>query len=214
MTPERKNELFDKMLEWIYEHIKAADGLGIFPHPYWVYPQMHVPEDFTEYIYKKKPFDAFEVKGGTKEFRVNGFQAAFYYDMKAKGYDRPVVGSTDSHTSTEYYKDTLKFNNLTGSTIVFAKENSRESLISAIKESYSVAVDTTTNEYYNIVGDFRLIKYASFLIEHYFPLHDLACKAEGYYAKQYLTQDDGRALDVLKSLKGQIPDMQKKYFET
>lgn len=202
------------VLEWIYENIQKGGGLGIFPHPYWVYPQMHVPEDFTEYIYKKKPFDAFEVKGGSKEFRVNGFQSAFYYNMKAKGYDRPVVGSTDSHTSTEYYKESLRFNNLVSSTIVFANENTRESLISAIKESYSVAVDTTTNEYYNLVGDFRLIKYASFLMEHYFPLHDLACKAEGYYAKQYLTQNDQRALSVLKCLKGQIPDMQKKYFET
>lgn len=27
MTPERKNELFDKMLEWIYEHIKDEEEL-------------------------------------------------------------------------------------------------------------------------------------------------------------------------------------------
>ena len=27
MTPERKNELFDKMLEWIYEHIKDEEDL-------------------------------------------------------------------------------------------------------------------------------------------------------------------------------------------
>ena len=199
------------VFEWIYENIQKGGGLGIFPHPYWVYPQMHVPEDFTEFIYKKKPFDAFEVLGGSTSFSINGFQTGFYYDMKAKGYDRPIVGSTDSHTCTEYYKTTLKCNNLTASTIVFAKANTREELIAAIKESYSVAIDTQ-NENYGIVGDFRLMKYASFLMTHYFPLHDRACKAEGYYAKQYLTEKDERSLAVLKSLKGQIPDMQKKYF--
>ena len=206
-----KERMIFASLEWIYENIQKGGGLGIFPHPYWVYPQMHVPEDLTEFIYKKKPFDAFEVIGGSNSFSMNGFQIGFYYDMKAKGFDRPVVGSTDSHTSTEYYRTTLKYNNLTGSTIVFAKANTREELISAIKASYSVAVDTQS-ENYGLVGDFRLMKYASFLMEHYFPLHDRACKAEGYYLKQYLTENDERALAVIKSLKGQIPDMQKKYF--
>lgn len=199
------------IFQWIYENIQKGGGLGIFPHPFWVYPQMHVPEDFTEFIYREKPFDAFEVIGGGSSYAINGFQTGFYYDMKAKGVVRPVVGSTDSHTSTEYYKENLRFNNLTGSTIVFAKANTREELIRAIKESYSVAVDTL-DPHYRLVGDYRLMKYGSFLMEHYFPLHDLACKAEGYYAKQYLTAKDERALNVLKALKGQIPEMQKKYF--
>ena len=201
------------VFEWIYENIQKGGGLGIFPHPYWVYPQMHVPEDFTEFIYREKPFDAFEViGGGGGDYSINGFQTGFYYDMKAKGVVRPIVGSTDSHTSTEYYRETLTSRNLTGSTIVFAKANTREELISSIKESHSVAVDTLDPRY-RLVGDFRLVKYASFLMKHYFPLHDLACKAEGYYAKRYITQGDTRALEVLKALKGQIPEMQKKYFD-
>ena len=200
------------VLEWTYEHVKNGGGLGIFPHPYWLYPQMQLPEDYTEFIYRQKPFDAFEVLGGGTYYQINGFQTGFYYDMKAKGVVRPIVGSTDSHSSTEYYKSTLNFKNLTASTIVFAKENTRLGLIDAIKDSYSVAVDSIDPNY-RLVGDFRFVKYASFLLEHYFPLHDLACNAEGYYAKQYLTTGDNRAKEVLKVLKGQIPDMQKKYFE-
>jgi hypothetical protein len=61
------------------------------------------------------------------------------------------------------------------------------------------------------VGDFRWIKYGSFLMEHYFPLHDLACEAEGYYMNRYLAGDP-RAEVVLRSMKGQISEMQKKYF--
>ena len=167
---------------------------------------MQLPEDYTEFMYEQAPFDAFEVLGGENIFSHNGFQTAFYYEMKQKGIDRPIVGSTDSHGSTEHNRNALLC-----STIVFAHENSRESLIDSIKAKYSVAVDTISTEY-RIVGDFRLIKYASFLMENYFPLHDLACRAEGYYMKQFVN-GDRRAERVLKAMKGQIPEMLKKYFE-
>ena len=135
----------------------------------------------------------------------NGFQTGLYYEMRMKGFDPPVVGSTDSHGSTEHNR-----NALICSTIVFAKENTTEGIISAIKEKYSIAVDTISAEY-RLVGDFRLMRYASFLMENYFPIHDLACKTEGYFMNRYVAKDT-LASEVLKMLKGQIPAMQKKYF--
>lgn len=203
--PYESQRLSYAVLEWIYEHIQANGGLGIFPHPYWLCPVMQLPEDYTEFIYRQGPFDAFEVLGGEKYYAHNGFQTGFYYAMKAKGIDRPVVGSTDSHGSTEHNP-----NALICSTIVFAKKNSREGLIDAVKEKYSVAVDTISKEY-RLVGDFRLMKYASFLMENYFPLHDLACRAEGYYMERYLAGDI-RAEVILQAMRGQIAEMQKKYF--
>ena len=194
------------VLEWTHEHVKAGGGLGIFPHPYWLCQMMQLPEEYTEYIYKKAPFDAFEVLGGENYYQHNGFQTGFYYEMKAKGIDHPVVGSTDSHGSTEHNR-----NALICSTIVFAKKNTAKELISAIKKKYSIAVDTISTEY-RLVGDFRLMKYASFLLENYFPIHDLACKAEGYYMNRYIAGDK-RAEKILRSMKGQIPEMQKKYFD-
>jgi len=201
----RSEQLSFAVLEWIYEQVQAAGGLGIFPHPYWLCQMMQLPEDYTEFIYERAPFDAFEVLGGENIYSHNGFQTAFYYDMKARGVDHPVVGSTDSHGSTEHNR-----NAFICSTIVFAPENTTPAIIDAIKSKYSVAVDTISAEY-RLVGDFRLIKYGSFLMEHYFPLHDLACAAEGYYMKQYVTGDD-RAEGVLAAMKGQIPDMLRKYF--
>ena len=205
---ERENEserLSFAVLEWIYEHMQKNGGLGIFPHPYWLCQMMHLPEDYTKFIYEKAPFDAFEVLGGENYYQHNGFQVGLYYEMKAKGIDHPVVGSTDSHGSTEHNR-----NALICSTIVFAKENSTEGLVKAIKEKYSIAVDTISAEY-RLVGDFRLMKYASFLMENYFPLHDLACRTEGYYMNRYIA-GDSRAEVILKEMKGQIPEMQKKYF--
>ena len=125
--------------------------------------------------------------------------------MRAEGYDVPVVGSTDSHGSTEHNR-----NGDICSTIVFAKANERVALIDAIKEKYSLAVDTISKEY-RLVGDFRLIKYGSFLMENYFPLHDLMCEAEGYYMNRYLA-GDGRARTILEAMKGQQAEMMSKYF--
>ena len=206
---DRENEserLSFAVLEWTYEQIKASGGLGIFPHPYWLCQMMQIPEEYTRYIYKKAPFDAFEVLGGENYYPHNGFQTGLYYEMRAKGIDHPVVGSTDSHGSTEHNR-----NALICSTIVFAKKNTAKEIISAIKKKYSIAVDTISEEY-RLVGDFRLMKYASFLMENYFPIHDLACKAEGYYMNRYIAGDK-RAEKILRSMKGQIPEMQKKYFD-
>ncbi len=193
------------VLQWTYEQIQKSGGLGIYPHPYWICPAMQVPEDYSRFIYEQAPFDAFEVLGGESYYAHNGFQTGFYYEMKAKGFDRAVVGSTDTHGSTEHNPNALLC-----STIVFTKENTREALIDAIKEKYSIAVDTNRCEY-RLVGDFRLMKYASFLMENYFPLHDMACKAEGYYMNRYLAGDD-RAKTILTAMKGQIAQMQEKYF--
>ena len=194
------------VLEWTHEHVRAGGGLGIFPHPYWLCQVMHLPEEYTEYVYRNKPFDAFEVLGGETYYSHNGFQTGLYYEMKQKGFDPPVVGSTDSHGSTEHNSKALIC-----STVVFAKENTRGALIEAIKEKYSVAVDTISTEY-RLVGDFRWLKYGSFLMENYFPLHDLACRAEGYYLNRYFAGDKN-AEAVLMAMKGQIPNMQKKYFD-
>lgn len=193
------------VLEWTYEHVQKGGGLGIYPHPYWICPVMQVPEDYNEFIYEKAPFDAFEVLGGESYFAQNGFQTCFYYEMKAKGINRAIVGSTDAHGSTEHNPNALLC-----STIVFAGENTQQALIEAIKEKYSVAVDTNCCDY-RLVGDLRLMKYASFLMENYFPLHDLACKAEGYYMRCHLAGDE-RAKAVLAAMKGQIRQMQEKYF--
>lgn len=192
-------------LQWIYDQVQQGGGLGIFPHPYWICPVMQLPEDYTRFIYEQKPFDAFEVLGGENYYAHNGFQTGFYYDMKARGFDRPVVGSTDTHGSTEHNR-----NARICSTIVFAPENSCEALIEAIKEKYSIAVDTISQEY-RLVGDFRLMKYAAFLMENYYPLHDRACQAEGYYMNRHLAGDP-MAKPVLDAMKGQIPRMMEKYF--
>lgn len=164
---------------WAFEKIKEADGLSVFAHPYWLEDVWQISEKFTRYMLENHPFDAFEVLGGENYYAQNGFQTVLYYDECLKGRVHPIVGSTDSHSSSAANR-----NWDICSTIVFAKDNTREDIISAVKERLSVAVDTISKEY-RLVGDFRLVKYASFLMERYFPIHDKQAYMDGEMTYQY-----------------------------
>ncbi len=189
---------------WIFNHIKKAEGLGIFCHPYWISNVFQVPETLVEYMMENQPFDAFEVLGGEAYYQQNGFQAARYYDDRAKGRRYPIVGSTDSHSCV--HNDQA----LIASTIVFSPENTRESLVSSIKDMYSVAVDTISREH-RLVGETRFIRYGDFLLREFFPLHDELVFEEGRLMKDYACGDE-TAAEVLKVISGRMKRQREKYF--
>ncbi len=190
--------------KWIFDKIKQANGLGIFAHPYWISDVFQVPETFVEYMMQQQPFDAFEVLGGENYFEQNGFQSIRFYEDRAKGRNYPIVGSTDSHGS---------INNRNGficSTVVFSPENERKAIIDSIKGNYSVAVDSISTEF-RLVGDLRLVRYACFLLNNFFPLHDELCFEEGRAMKDYACGIEG-AEDILKALSGRMKKQREKYF--
>ena len=195
--------------KWIFDEIKKANGLGIFAHPNWIANVFHIPEVFTEYIMQTQPFDAFEVLGGENYYEQNGFQTIKYYEDRAKGRRYPVVGSTDSHNSHESNR-----NALICSTIIFAPECERTSLISAVKDFYSVAVDTISTEF-RLVGESRLVRYGCFLLKNYFPIHDDLCIEEGRLMKQYVTgteAEKAEAKALLTAINGRMKRLREKYF--
>ncbi len=189
--------------KFIFDEIRKANGLGIFCHPYWISNVFQVPETFLDYMMQTQPFDAFEVLGGENYFEHNGFQTIKYYEMTAKGHRYPIVGSTDCHNSTDMDRFPCK-------TIVFSRRNERKDLISSIKDFYSVAVDTISAEY-RVVGELRLVKYATFLLQNYFPLHDDLCFEEGRAMKAYVAGEKG-AKETLEFLHGRCEKLLKKYF--
>ncbi len=197
-------------MKWVFQQIRAADGLGIFVHPNWITNNtFHVPEAFTEYLMQERDFDAFEVLGGERYYEHNGYQTIRYYEDKARGNVYPIVGSTDSHNSYESSPDSL-----IASTLVFSPENERKALIQSIKDYYSVALDTISTEY-RIVGDSRLARYASFLLKTYIPRHDEACVEEGRLMKLCATgteEERSDAVKVLAAMYGRIEKLRKKYF--
>jgi hypothetical protein len=224
VTPERYEEELDRIearypdcpenvekrsfavCVWAFERIREAGGLGIFAHPYWIADMWHVPEPLTYYMMEKHPFDAFEVLGGENYFEQNGFQTALYYEEYRAGRIHPIVGSTDTHGSTEHNR-----NADICSTIVFAEKNERTSILDAVRERYSVAVDTISKEY-RLVGEFRLQKYASFLVENYFPVHDRAARLDGEIMRRYyLGEESG---ELLGYFAGEAETLRKKYIRT
>ena len=160
---------------WIFNKIRAANGLGIYAHPYWISDVFQISEVFNEYMLDTHPFDAYEVMGGESEYHMNGFQVAQYYNKLQKGTDSdyPIVGSTDTHSTSKTNSAAY-----VTKTIVFSPANDRESLIESIKQKYSIAVDTMSREF-RPIGDFRLVKYAWFLLEHYYPAHDAIAAEDG-----------------------------------
>lgn len=206
-APEGANTLSYATCAWVFDRIREADGLGIFAHPCWTSEGCwHIPGIDTQYMFEKHPFDAFEVLGGENYYEQNGYQTAMYYEEWKQGRVHPIVGSTDSHGSTEH-----NGNALICSTIVFAHSNERSELIKSIKDKYSVAVDTISPQY-RLVGEFRYQKYARFLMDNWYPLHDRLCENESYWMRAYLCGTADNALDVLKEVSPQMKKMFKKYF--
>lgn len=208
-VPEGVDAINAATARWIYDEIRKAGGLGIFPHPTWIQDVFHVPDVFTDYLFDNRIFDAFEVLGGENYYEHNGFQTHRYYDECVKGNRVPVVGSTDSHSSLPSNR-----NGFICKTVVFSLENERTAIIKAIKDYYSVAVDTI-NEDFRLVGETRLARYTCFLLKNFFPLHDMLCFEEGRLMKQYVYGTDAEkeeAKKLLCAINGRIQRQREKYF--
>jgi len=188
---------------WAFDKIREAGGLAIFAHPYWLVDMWHLQEPFTRYMMKNHPFDAFEVLGGENYYMQNGIQTALYYDEYREGRVHPIVGSTDSHGCTEH-----NINSAICSTIVFAEKNERETILQAIRDKYSIAVDTISAEY-RLVGEYRLQKYACFLMENYFPIHDRQAALDGEMLIQYVGGNATK--DEVEAVSARADKLLKKY---
>lgn len=182
---------------WVCRHIREAGGLSIFAHPYWIKYAYHVPEAMNDRLFADCPFDAFEVLGGERYPQQNEAQTFLYESQALRGHKLPVVGTSDSHN---LYNDA---NSADACTIVFAHENTAEDLIRSIQEGWTAAVDLLVPEK-RLVGDLRLVRYARFLLEYYFPATEELCFEEGRLMKAYVCGTDETAGDQLNRLAGRV----------
>ena len=95
-----------------------------------------------------------------------------------KGNMIPLVGSTDTHDAEKLLGRQYS--------IVFTKANTTGDICQAVKDGMTVAFMDFENEVPYGFGPRRLLKYAYFLQEEYFPLHDEMCRTEaGLIADEY-----------------------------
>jgi hypothetical protein len=198
---------------WAFEQIRAAGGLGIYCHPYWVSTHResrqgyYVNEALITHLFDTQPYDAYEVIGGYHLFEAdsNTLQVARYHDERAKGRNIPIVGVSDAHGCENgklfgwYY------------TIVFSPSVELPDLISSIKGLNSVAVEALPEQVARAYGPFRLVKYALFLMHHVFPGHDALCAEEGQWMLRHIAGDE-QAVQALHGCRGRVQKRMDKEF--
>ncbi len=157
---------------FVAEHIRKANGVAIMAHPFWeCYGEYHMQTEEFIYHWEKGHFDALEVIAGCDGTgNGNNLQEMLRCDMLAQGYKIPVVGSSDAHTTVN--KCSIdKFNNQF--TIVFAKNF--DTIPNAIKNGCAVAIERRDDSDYRVIGSFRYVKYARFLMQEFYPTYATLC---------------------------------------
>ncbi len=180
--PEKQRERYAEAM-WSTDRIHEAGGIAIFPHPFWRPGHNHcynVCDDLTRAFLKSGMFDAFELVGGMGRHGINR-AVALWQELRAEGYDIHVVGSSDVHdvTATDF---PWHF------TVCFAKENSNDAILEAVKNGMSVAAELTGVEYereFRAYGSFRLVSYTQFLFRYYFSSLQRICQGEGIAMRNY-----------------------------
>lgn len=188
--PEQYKRRYAKAM-WATDRIHAAGGIAIFAHPFWrpgASRMYNVQERLARAFLKSGMFDAYELIGGMGQ-SGNNLSVAMWADLRAEGEKINVVGSSDVHSINKAYSFPNYF------TICFADKNENDSLVDAVREGMSVAVEANSTEYerqYRAYGSCRLVSYAQFLLTHYFPKLQRICQGEGIAMRSYAS---GEATD-------------------
>ncbi len=187
-VPERYRHRYAQVI-WVSEHIRAAGGLVIFPHPYWrpgaTAGVFNVNTEFARILLTSGLFDAYELIGGMHP-EDNNLSLALWQEISAAGHPISVVGSSDEHnversdTFPHYF------------TVCFATENTTEGVLAAVRGGLSVAVEAFGTDYdrrYHVYGAHRLVAYTQFLLHHYFNHRRYICYGEGLAMRAYTMGD-------------------------
>lgn len=172
---------------WACRETRKAGGLAILGHPCWAPQRNCVTTEFCDLLFREKIFDAVEVIAGLSN-RGNNIQLALWIEQMMAGNILPAVGSSDSHFHDFRDRDFNK-----RFSIVFAKDNSTDAIMEAIREGYSVAADLPPNDEIDVrfyCARKRLVHFAHFLFENYFNQTARLCVSEGMLMRRYAEGED------------------------
>lgn len=191
---------------WFQDKIHQAGGISILPHTYGeIGGTYNVQTKVCQAIFEMGLCDALEAVSGTTRIANRRLQGALYQEARAKGFDLPVVGSSDTHSAARRGFKTFDYS----WTIVFA-ENAA-AVPEALLERYSVAVDNIQPEDKQIYGSLRLVKYAWFLVENYYRCHDALCSDIGSAVLRYVFGDESQA-QLIVLLEKELEKYNKSFF--
>ena len=178
---------------WIARKVQQFGGLSILAHPHWIWFDTYfMASAITQQLLQDGIYDALDITDQEADTTV-----ALWAEMQAQGYRIPAVGCSDSHRT-----DASDPNHPVrgGYTLAFAADRQKDSLINAIKNGQCVAINTQ-GQPERIFGPYRLVKYARFLLDNYYPMYMRLCRGQGPLASIYSPNDDGvkQALFALNS---------------
>ncbi len=199
--PDNINGFEFAFRKWIADEIRKSGGKAIFPHPFWtIFSEYHTETHMTAHCIKEGIFDWLELVAGCTPAEMQ-LMASLLGDLRAQGVNIPIVGSSDSHDvegqscGTEY-------------TLVFSAD--ADGISDAITEYNSVAVLECPKDSPRIYGSFRLVKYAQFLLENFYPVYLAKTKDIGALMRVYA--DDGDCVDAIDYVNSKAQDFKNKYF--
>ena len=132
---------------------------------------------------------------------------ALWNDLRAEGTKISAVGSSDVHGVTQSGHFTHHY------TIVFAKERTEEAILEAVRNGLCVAVEDSGEEIgreKRCYGSHRMVTYALFLLNYYFPHQERLCAGEGVAMRGYLMGEIGKKAIVEEALRTE--EHRQRYF--
>ena len=213
---------------WVFDRIRAAGGLAVFCHPYWIMSRIVLPEPLIDAVFADRKFDAAELIGGfyLEQSEANNFQAIRCLEERGRGPVFPVLAASDSHGTDAFPVNRPNIANFCGVSatesadaelfnwyysIVLAEDCSTPKLIESIRNDLAAAVEYPRGARPHIFGNFRLVKYVSFLLREYFPVHDPLCRDQGLAMLDHLACDPAAA-DRLALLQGRVARRREAFF--
>jgi len=193
------------MAKWACRQAHEAGGIVIFAHPCWIPNQYNLSPELLDLIYDNKMLDAFELMGGIPD-RDTNLQLALWQEKALSGNYLPPVGSSDTHNHSR--KEAGGFTHRF--TVVFARENSTEAILDAIKSGYTLAADRTDDGIAHFYGSLRLVMFARFLYANYFNETWQICHGEGNLMRRYARGED--VGQTLSSLADSVENFYKEFY--
>jgi predicted metal-dependent phosphoesterase TrpH len=158
---------------FITEEIRRAGGLAVLAHPFWnTGGEYSIETPEMVYLLKRGSFDAIELLASDdRDGNGDNLQVALYYQLREEeGIRTPVLGASDRHNPENphgYFNRHFS--------LVFAGEAS--AIPDAVRRGMSVAVNRQSDTDFFVFGNYRLVKYARFLLSTFWPLYLPLCAA-------------------------------------
>ena len=164
---------------WVINKIKEAKGISILAHPNWIYKdgKYHLHQAFYKEMLKSSHLDGVEVFGEEKVKEHNNMTHLTALQTKNRYKYLAPFANSDAHDSDHEVGERF--------TIVFVKEKSASSIITAIKEGLTCAIFKRENNEHQFIGKDELAQYVYFLIKEYYPKHS---NLKSRLAKLYIDQ--------------------------